>query len=255
MADPHGCSAGYHDRIAIAVECHGPAEGRVDEPRIAFQTACPLAVERPCTNQTLREAGRIRGAPGCVRLGIVDIDLVDAVSSDVDGSQLAWIERYDRLRLQALPGGHPLLEQQAVLVSRGSDSNPEAPFVGEFARRDLEVCLRPERALATEDLVGWYGRAKQQAFRYDVERVPLGIALATPHAGEHRVIDAVVVPPAADRGIPPVAFVETVLRSHSDRLEGERLVRHELRHCVVADVKQLAVRPENQLFAQWRRVH
>ena len=68
------------------------------------------------------------------------------------------------------------------------------------------------------------------------------------------MIDAVVLAPAANGVVAPVAFDEAVFRPHEEGVEGERLHGGELRDQDIRVFEQRAAGAEHEFFGQWRRI-
>ena len=177
----------------------------------------------------------------------MQIDLIDAGLLDRDRLRRGRISADDRVCSLRRSCRRARIEQQPVVVLRRGHGDPEPAVIGELAERDLEIRPGSVGPLALKDLVIRDRRPQQQALRDRAVREPFGIAGSAAHAGEDRVIDAVVLSPAADRVVARVALDEAILRPHRERLEVERLAEPRLRDHEVPIVQQQAVRSQDQL--------
>ena len=249
-AHVHRISARDPYRVVLSIERHGLAKGGIDELRIPGQLNCRVAIKSPGPGQTLPQAGHIRGNRRLIARHLVNVHLVDAALANCHGLRSSRIaDRYRFLSFGILGGGSGV-EKQAIFVPSCRNRDAEAPVVGQLAKGDLEVRFRPVGAVEPELFVRQDGWPEEKAFRDRAVGLALRVPRTTSHACEDRVVDAVVLPPAANCRVALVALDEPILGSHPERLEGERLVGRGLRHDEVLVVQQPAERPEDELLRE-----
>ncbi len=151
------------------------------------------------------------------------------------------------LTVRGTDGGGSLFQQQCVGIAGRLDPHAKASLFGEFAQRDFEVGHGAVGVGLTEDLGAGNGRAQQQPFGDRLPGISQRIAGGPAQAGEDRMVDAVVMPPAPDGVVPLVPLDEVEHPLHAERLVGERFDRIGLGHDEICVGEQGAVGPENEI--------
>ena len=160
----------------------------------------------------------------------MDVNLINAGLRNRYGVRCLEIPGHHATRAHGLLGRIGWIQHQAVAVFCRRHGDAKAPKVRQFAQGNLEVRSRPVGAIAFKQFVAGNGRPQQQSARNRAIGLPFRIAAFAPQVGKHRVIDTVVLSPAAHRVVARVAFDETILGPHGARLESERLAEYRLRY-------------------------
>ena len=240
-------------RAAVRIAVCGAVRGIV---RRATGIALGGAVQRPGADQAFGQPAVV--GRGGLRRGRQRVDMheIDAGAGNLRGAGFGQVVDSDcrgpaLSRVGGRLGGG---DQQAVVVLRGGHGDAEPSVVRQFPQRDLEIGFGTVGAFAIELLFVRDRGPQEQAFRHGRVGLAFGVAGTAAKAGEHRVVNAVEVPPRADRIVADIAFDESVLRSHPERFEGEWLLRRQFHHLEILVAEQQAVRSQNQPVRTRRRI-
>ena len=180
--------------------------------------------------------------------------MVDARFRDGDPRCLQRVANDDGPRGIGRPGGDAGIEQQAVLVPGGVDRDPELAVFGQLPQGDLKVGLGSVSAFHAEQLGARNRGTQEQPVRNQVVGIPFRVAVVAPHAGEDRMVDAVVLPPPPDGVVALITLDEPVFRPHLEGIKVKRLGRLQLGNGELGGFQQIAVGPEDEIVGDRFRV-
>ena len=250
----HHRIARHHHCVIFAVKIHSLAKRTLHKLRATHQLAVQtfraphtvrIAIQLPRAYELIVQLRRIRLHLSVGRCLQKHIRLVQPRLGNLDRARPHRALHAEHA-FGWLGPRRAALQQKGIRVLRGLHAHAEFPVLGQLAQRDFEIRAWPIRAGHLPNLRTGNRRSQQQTIRRHLMRLAQRIALGATHAGKHRVINAVVLAPAAHRAVALITLVEAPLCAHLERLKGKWLGRHQLCHHEVIIGQQRTVRAEDQ---------